>query len=95
MTSVCEITRFDDVADTDALRNEIDYLDQQILAAVKRRSELSQLAGRRQLSTTSARAQQRHELAVLQRFRELGPEGRSLGMALLRLGRGRTTSRIG
>jgi chorismate mutase len=29
------------------------------------------------------------EMAVLARFRDLGPDGRTLGMLLLRLGRGR------
>ena len=94
MTSVCESVE-DVRSETDLLREEIDYLDEQILAAVKRRSELSRIAGQQQLSTTSTRNQQRHELAVLHRFRELGPEGRSLGMALLRLGRGRSSARTG
>ncbi len=73
----------------DALRAEVDRLDEEILAAIRRRSVLARKVVDSQLSGGSAKVQQRHEVAVLERFLDLGPEGRTIGMALLRLGRGR------
>lgn len=76
----------------DRLRAEIERLDQEILAAIRLRSTLSRKVGDLQLAGGSPRIQQRHEMAVLERFLDLGPEGRTIGMALLRLGRGRIRS---
>ncbi|HEY2204277.1 MAG TPA: chorismate mutase [Pseudonocardia sp.] len=71
------------------LREEIDLLDGQILELIKRRSEVSQRIGAIRRAEGGPRIVLSREQAVLARFRELGPEGRELGMLLLRLGRGR------
>ena len=71
------------------LRLEIDRLDREILELVKRRTEVSQRIGRARMAAGGPRIVYNREMAVLARFRDLGPEGRSLGMLLLRLGRGR------
>jgi chorismate mutase len=77
----------------DALRVEIDHLDAEILRLVKRRSEVSRLIGAARMAAGGPRIVYNREMAVLARFRELGTEGRELGMILLRLGRGRLGGR--
>jgi len=72
-----------------ALREEIDSLDVQILQLIKRRTEVSQRIGAIRRAEGGPKIVLSREQAVLARFRDLGPEGRELGMMLLRLGRGR------
>lgn len=76
-------------AEIDNLRKEIDRLDAEILAAVKRRAEISQAIGRTRMASGGPRLVHSREMKVLERFNELGPEGHTLAMLLLRLGRGR------
>lgn len=71
------------------LRKEIDRLDAEILAAIKRRSEVSQLIGHTRMAAGGTRLVLTRELKVYERFSELGEEGRMLAQLLLRLGRGR------
>ncbi|AUN39417.1 hypothetical protein TPB0596_09040 [Tsukamurella pulmonis] len=71
-----------------ALREEIDRLDAEILAAIKRRSEVSQIIGRTRMASGGTRLVHSREMKVLERFSELGREGHTLAMLLLRLGRG-------
>jgi chorismate mutase len=73
----------------DDLRHEIDRLDAEILAAVKRRSEVSQEIGRARMASGGTRLVHSREMKVIERYSELGPEGKDLAMLLLRLGRGR------
>ncbi len=75
------------------LRVEIDQLDAEILRLVLRRSAVSQRIGRARMAAGGPRIVYNREMAVLARFRELGVEGRELGMLLLRLGRGRLGGR--
>jgi chorismate mutase len=75
--------------DIDALRLEIDSLDAQILAAVKRRAEVSQEIGKVRMASGGTRLVHSREMKVIERYSELGPEGKDLAMLLLRLGRGR------
>lgn len=72
-----------------ALRQEIDRLDAEILAAIKRRSEVSRMIGRTRMASGGTRLVHTRELKVYERFSELGEEGRMLAQLLLRLGRGR------
>ncbi|RVW06343.1 chorismate mutase [Rhodococcus spongiicola] len=76
-------------AEIDELRKEIDRLDAEILAAIKRRSEVSQMIGRTRMASGGPRLVHSREMKVLERFSELGQEGHTLAMLLLRLGRGR------
>ncbi len=73
----------------DDLRLEIDQLDAEILAAVKRRTEVSQLIGKARMANGGTRLVHSREMKVIERYSELGPEGKDLAMLLLRLGRGR------
>lgn len=75
--------------DIDELRKEIDRLDAEILAAVKRRAEVSRLIGRTRMAEGGTRLVHNREMAVIDRYSELGQEGHTLAMLLLRLGRGR------
>lgn len=73
----------------DELREEIDRLDREILAAVKRRAEVSQAIGKVRMASGGTRLVHNREMKVIERYSELGPEGKDLAMLLLRLGRGR------
>ncbi|WP_205874560.1 chorismate mutase [Mycobacterium camsae] len=73
----------------DELRQEIDRLDAEILAAVKRRAEVSQAIGKVRMASGGTRLVHSREMKVIERYSELGPEGKDLAMLLLRLGRGR------
>ena len=75
--------------DIDDLRHEIDRLDAEILAAVKRRTEVSQEIGRARMASGGTRLVHSREMKVIERYSELGPDGKDLAMLLLRLGRGR------
>ncbi|WIM85847.1 chorismate mutase [Candidatus Mycobacterium wuenschmannii] len=75
--------------DIAALRVEIDRLDAEILAAVKRRAEVSREIGKARMASGGTRLVHSREMQVIERYSELGPEGKDLAMLLLRLGRGR------
>jgi chorismate mutase len=77
------------VAEIDDLRREIDELDSAILAAVKRRTEVSKLIGKARMASGGTRLVHSREMKVIERYSELGPDGKDLAMLLLRLGRGR------
>ncbi|WP_243791720.1 chorismate mutase [Saccharopolyspora gloriosae] len=70
-------------------REEIDYLDAEILRLIKRRAEVSRQVGEARMADGGPRIVYNREMDVLARYRDLGPEGRELAMILLRLGRGR------
>ncbi|AAS03209.1 MULTISPECIES: chorismate mutase [Mycobacterium avium complex (MAC)] len=78
-----------EATDIDQLRREIDRLDAEILAAVKRRTEVSQAIGRARMASGGTRLVHSREMKVIERYSELGPDGKDLAMLLLRLGRGR------
>ncbi|WP_182346167.1 chorismate mutase [Tomitella gaofuii] len=78
-----------DKVDIAELREEIDRLDAEILAAVKRRAEVSKRIGRTRMAEGGTRLVHNREMAVIERYSELGQEGHTLAMLLLRLGRGR------
>jgi chorismate mutase len=71
------------------LRKEIDWLDAEILRLIKRRVEVSKRIGAARMAAGGTRIVYNREMDVLARYRDLGPEGRQLAMALLSLGRGR------
>ncbi|MCW2535555.1 MAG: Monofunctional chorismate mutase [Modestobacter sp.] len=72
------------------LRGEIDACDAAIIELVQRRLTISQEIGVLRTTTGGTRLSLSREHQVLSRFRTaLGPDGASLGMMLLRQGRGR------
>lgn len=76
-------------SDIDDLRVEIDRLDAQILAAVRRRTEVSQAIGKVRMASGGTRLVHSREMKVIERYSELGQDGKDLAMLLLRMGRGR------
>src|SRR5262245_29214609 len=83
------MTETEQPADIDQLRLEIDRLDGEILAAVKRRTEVARAIGRARMANGGTKLVHSREMKVIERYRELGPEGKDFAMLLLRLGRGR------
>lgn len=75
-------------AQINELRLEIDRLDAEILKAVQRRTEISQLIGKTRKKSGGPRLIHNRELKVIERFNPLGKEGHQLALLLLRLGRG-------
>ncbi|GFG74831.1 hypothetical protein MBOT_21960 [Mycobacterium botniense] len=75
--------------DIEELRQEIDRLDAEILAAVKRRTEVSRAIGKARMASGGTRLVHSREMKVIERYSELGPEGKDLAILLLRMGRGR------
>jgi chorismate mutase len=72
------------------LREQIDLCDAQIIELVQRRLAISQQIGSLRTACGGMRLSLSRERQVLDRFRSaLGPDGASLGMMLLRQGRGR------
>jgi chorismate mutase len=84
-----EMLETEQLANVEELRQEIDRLDAQILAAVKRRAEVSQAIGKVRIASGGTRLVHSREMKVIERYSELGPDGKDLAMLLLRLGRGR------
>ena len=74
----------------DALRSEIDSCDAQIIELVQRRLSIAHEIGALRTASGGMRLSLSREQRVLSRFRAaLGPDGATLGMMLLRQGRGR------
>ena len=84
-----ETTIETELPNIEELRQEIDHLDATILAAVQRRTEVSKLIGKARMASGGTRLVHSREMKVIERYSELGPEGKDLAMLLLRLGRGR------
>lgn len=78
-----------DQAGIDALRLEIDAADAEIVRLIQRRTAISHAIGAARRSLGGPRIVYSREMAILERFRELGPAGTDLGMMLLAMGRGR------
>lgn len=73
----------------DVLRGEIDAIDADILHLIQRRSAISHAIGAARRAEGGPRIVISREMAILDRFADLGPSGAELGMLLLNLGRGR------
>jgi chorismate mutase len=77
-----------DQAGIDELRLEIDAIDAELVRLIQRRTAVSQAIGAARKTLGGPRIVYSREMAVLDRFRALGPAGTDLGMMLLSLGRG-------
>ena len=79
-----------DVERIGELRTAIDACDAEIIELVRRRLAISQEIGALRAASGGTRLSLSREQQVLARFRDaLGPDGATLGMMLLRQGRGR------
>jgi chorismate mutase len=73
-----------------SLRTEIDACDRQIIELIQRRLAISQEIGQLRAAAGGTRLSLSREQQVLSKFQAaLGPDGASLGLMLLRQGRGR------
>jgi chorismate mutase len=78
-----------DQAGINVLRTEIDEIDAELVRLILRRTAVSHAIGAARRSLGGPRIVYSREMAVLQRFRDLGPAGTDLGMLLLAMGRGK------
>ena len=79
-----------DVERIGELRADIDACDAEIIELVQKRLAISQQIGALRSASGGTRLNLSREQQVLDRFRTaLGPDGATLGMLLLRQGRGR------
>lgn len=77
-------------AEIQKYRQEIDRLDQAIIDAIQRRTQVSQAIGRTRIGSGGTRLVHTRELAIINKFRgALGEEGPGLAAILLRMGRGK------
>ena len=78
-----------DQAGIDVLRTEIDEIDAELVRLILRRTAVSHAIGAARRGLGGPKIVYSREMAVLQRFRDLGPAGTDLGMLLLAMGRGK------
>ena len=71
------------------IRERIDEIDQAIIDLWLERARLSQQVGKTRMASGGTRLVHSREMKVIERYSELGPDGKDLAMLLLRLGRGR------
>ncbi len=71
------------------LRLQIDAIDAELVRLIQRRTAISHAIGTARKSLGGPRIVYSREMAILERFRALGPSGTDLGMMLLSMGRGR------
>jgi chorismate mutase len=79
----------EDQAGIEALRLQIDAIDAELVRLIQRRTAISHAIGTARKSLGGPRIVYSREMAILERFRSLGPSGTDLGMMLLSMGRGR------
>lgn len=81
MTEKASQSAGDPILDIDELRKEIDRLDAEILAAIKRRTEVSREIGKARMASGGPRLVHSREMKVLERYSELGQEGHTRHVA--------------
>lgn len=72
-----------------ALRLEIDEIDAELVRLIKRRTAVSHAIGSARMALGGPRVVHSREIAILDRFRDLGQPGVDLALMLLDLGRGK------
>jgi chorismate mutase len=73
----------------DKLRVEIDAIDAELVRLILHRTAISHAIGTARKTLGGPKIVYSREMAVLERFRALGPAGTDLGMLLLAMGRGK------
>ena len=84
-----EIPVPEDQAGIDKLRIEIDAVDAELVRLIQHRTAISHAIGLARRKIGGPRIVYSREMAILERFRALGPAGTDLGMLLLAMGRGK------
>ena len=78
-----------DQAGIDALRAQIDAIDAELVRLILHRTAISHAIGTARKTLGGPKIVYSREMAILERFRALGPAGTDLGMLLLAMGRGK------
>jgi len=78
-----------DQAGIDKLRLEIDALDAELVKLILHRTAVSHAIGMARKTLGGPKIVYSREMAILERFRALGPAGTDLAMMLLAMGRGK------
>ena len=78
-----------DQAGIDKLRVEIDAVDAELVRLILHRTAISHAIGTARKTLGGPKIVYSREMAILERFRALGPAGTDLGMLLLAMGRGK------
>jgi len=78
-----------DQAGIDKLRIEIDAVDAELVRLILHRTAVSHAIGTARKTLGGPKIVYSREMAILERFRALGPAGTDLGMLLLAMGRGK------
>jgi chorismate mutase len=73
----------------DKLRVEIDAIDAELVRLILHRTAISHAIGTARKTLGGPKIVYSREMAILERFRALGPAGTDLGMLLLAMGRGK------
>jgi chorismate mutase len=73
----------------DKLRVEIDAIDAELVRLILHRTAVSHAIGTARKTLGGPKIVYSREMAILERFRALGPAGTDLGMLLLAMGRGK------
>jgi len=73
----------------DKLRVEIDAIDAELVRLILHRTAISHAIGTARKTLGGPKIVYSREMAILERFRSLGPAGTDLGMLLLAMGRGK------
>ena len=73
----------------DTLRGQIDAIDAELVRLILQRTAISHAIGAARQTLGGPRIVYSREMAILERFRPLGPAGTDLGMLLLAMGRGK------
>lgn len=73
----------------DELRNKIDQIDGEIIAAIRERTAVSHTIGRIRRDNGGERIDPSREEVIYAKYREIGEEGEAIANILLQLGRGK------
>ncbi|QNP91810.1 MULTISPECIES: chorismate mutase [Corynebacterium] len=77
-------------AEIQSYREEINRMDELIIDAIRRRTEVSRAIGKTRLGSGGTKLVHTREVAIINQFHdEFGREGVDIAKALLQLGRGR------
>lgn len=89
VAKIAEIQAELEALTVDDLRVEINAVDEQLLALIRRRVAISKNVGKVRMAAGGPRIIPNRENDILDRYSEFGADGRAIAMALLNLGRGR------
>ncbi len=88
-TALPEVPVPTDEAGISCLRTDIDAIDAELVRLIKKRTAVSHAIGAARMAQGGPRISYSREIAILDRFRDLGQPGTDLAMLLLAMGRGK------